>query len=141
MTFILWLTLLIIFLILITNSIILSKQVVTIKKSNVLFHTLSKGELINSNSVCLFLTYENKNNDILIIDAISKYNGDFLYIFFRGPEWQKNSINKKIPELNNLKIILDEKGKLSASMGIHDFPSYLILDKEYIISEKGKYFV
>ena len=138
MNFTFWIiTILVLISILFINSIVLSKQIFSLKESNMLVRTLNQGQVNNKETVCLFLSFEFNKNIEVIKNAGLQFPDSNIYIFFRGAEWQKNSLQKKMPK--DYPIILEEQGEISTSMGIYDYPSYVILNRENIITDIGKF--
>lgn len=118
---------------------ILSKRLANIKNSFFLLQLIENNWIDNKQKVCLFISFSNKDNIKIINEFTERYENSDIFLFYKGPEWQKNSITKKIN--TNIKIILDEKGYISEYFNIYEYPSWILLDETQSIKYKGKFFV
>ncbi|MEA0555082.1 hypothetical protein U1P98_10870 [Lysinibacillus irui] len=116
---------------------ILSKRLKNLKDSFYLQKLIEEKNLVNKQKICLFISFNNKDNLKIINDITGMSENYEIFLFYKGPEWQKNSISKKIN--SNIKIILDEKGFIGKYFNINEYPSWVIVDETLLIKQKGKY--
>ncbi|ODV57221.1 hypothetical protein BG258_15555 [Lysinibacillus fusiformis] len=119
---------------------ILSKRLKNFIDSFYLQKLIEEKDIGNKKKICLFISFNNKDNLKIIDDITGKYENYEIFLFYKGPEWQKNSISKKINSNNsNIKIFLDEKGVISKYFNINEYPSWIVVDETLLIKQKGKY--
>ncbi len=118
---------------------ILSKRLKNFIDSFYLQKLIEEKNLVNKQKICLFLSFSNKDNLKIIDDITEKYEKYEIFLFYKGPEWQKNSISKKIN--SNIQIFSDEEGFIGKYFNINEYPSWIIVDETLLIKQKGKYLI
>ncbi len=116
---------------------ILSRRLINIKDSFFLQKIIDEKNLVKKQKICLFISFNNKDNLKIIEELTEIYDNSDFFLFFKGPEWQKNSISKKIN--SNIKIILDENGFIGKYFNINEYPSWILVDETLSIKQKGKF--
>ncbi len=74
---------------------ILSRRLINIKDSFFLQKIIDEKNLVKKQKICLFISFNNKDNLKIIEELTEIYDNSDFFLFFKGPEWQKNSISKK----------------------------------------------